>query len=40
MNDQFCGQGTYYYNEGDIYEGEFEDGEANGYGIYNSRDGT
>jgi len=27
------GSGTFIYSNGDVYEGEFEDGNLNGYGI-------
>lgn len=33
------GKGTEFYENGDIYEGSFEKGEQNGYGIFYSSSG-
>ena len=32
--DEFDGYGTYYYNNGDVYKGEWKNGKKSGKGIF------
>ena len=38
-NGKFSGKGTFYYKNGDKYEGEFEDDKKHGEGMYYFADG-
>ena len=40
MNDKKEGHGTYYYDNGESYVGEFKAGKRNGKGIFYGVDGS
>ena len=37
--DEFNGDGTYYYNNGDIYVGEWKNGKKYGKGVFSWKSG-